>query len=418
MRLRTLYGVGRDWPLSYEDLEPFYTRAEYNLGVSGSDTEDQSGLESGVCFPPRSAPYPVQNESETYYFQRLKARLGPEGYIFLHEPHVRTNRPYDGRPACCGNNNCMPVCPIGAMYSGEVHVRHAEACGAKLITDATVFRIEKGEGGKIAAVHYRTSEHRDVRLTARCFVLACNGLEIPKLLLMSDVANSSDQVGRNLMDHTGIGLQFLADEPVWPGRGPIQQGGIFNWRDGPFRSEHAAIKHSINNAVINQEVTRILLSRGVTGRRLDEQIRFMSSRWVEFSTTFEMLPYAHNRVQPSSTRKDALGIPALTVHYDTDDYIARGAARAKEDFRTFVKTMNGTVIDDESGWQNRDHLMGTVIMGDNPRSSVVNHECRSWDHSNLFMATTGVIPASGVVNPTLAAVALAIRSADIIEREI
>ncbi|CAI9119312.1 GMC family oxidoreductase [Brytella acorum] len=418
MKLRTLYGVGRDWPLSYDELEPYYTRAEYNLGVSGSDTQDQSGQRRGAAYPPRSAPYPVHNEEETYYFQRLKERIGAEGYEFLHEPHVRTNRPYDGRPACCGNNNCMPVCPIGAMYSGEVHAKHAQAQGARVIPDATVFRIEKGDGGKIAAVHYRTSLGNDARLTARYFVMACNGLETPKLLLMSDVANSSDQVGRNLMDHTGIGLQFLADEPLWTGRGPIQQGGVFNWRDGAFRSEHAAIKHAINNAVPNQEVTRILLERGVVGKKLDEQIRHMSARWVEFSTTFEMLPHAHNRVQPSTIRTDALGIPTLKVHYETDDYIARGAARAREDFARFVAIMGGTVIEDHTGWQNRDHLMGTVLMGDDPRDSVVNHECRSWDHSNLFMATTGVIPASGVVNPTLAAIALAIRSADIIAKEI
>ena len=73
---------------------------------------------------------------------------------------------------------------------------------------------------------------------ARYVVVACRGLETPRLLLISGVANSSDQVGRNLMDHSGIGLQFLADEPLWQGRGQIQQGGIFNWRDGPFRARH------------------------------------------------------------------------------------------------------------------------------------------------------------------------------------
>lgn len=80
--------------------------------------------------------------------------------------------------------------------------------------------------------------------------------------------------------------------------------------------------------------------------------------------------------------------------------------------------MNGEVVEDNTGWQNRDHLMGSVIMGDNAHDSVVNHECRTWDHSNLFLATTGVIPASGVINPTLTGVALSLRLADIINREI
>ncbi|MEI4488828.1 GMC oxidoreductase [Frigidibacter sp. MR17.14] len=80
--------------------------------------------------------------------------------------------------------------------------------------------------------------------------------------------------------------------------------------------------------------------------------------------------------------------------------------------------MGGTVIDGDTGWQNRDHLMGAVIMGDDPKTSVVNGECRTWDHDNLFLATTGVIPASGLINPTLTGVALGIRAADIIAKEI
>ncbi|GBR68500.1 choline dehydrogenase [Gluconobacter kanchanaburiensis NBRC 103587] len=417
MKLKTLYGVGRDWPISYDELEPYYDIAEYNLGVSGSDTQDQSG-QGGAAFPPRSRPYPVPPEAETYYFQRLKARIGAEGFHFIHEPNGRTNQPWDGRPGCSGNNNCMPVCPIGAMYSGDVHARHAQAAGAKILTDATAYKLEKGEGGKIVAVHYRTSKGDDVRLTARYFIIACNGLETPKLLLMSDVANSSDQVGRNLMDHTGMGLQFLADEPLWPGRGQVQQGGIFNWRDGPFRKERSAIKHALTNTVPNRAITQLLLKQGVVGPELDEKIKHMAAHWVDISTVFEMLPNAENRIQPSTTRKDALGIPTMRINYNTDDYVERGAVQAKKDYADFVRIMGGTVIEDNTGWQNRDHIMGTVLMGDDAKTSVVNSECRSWDHSNLFMATTGVIPACGVVNPTLAGVAMGIRSAHIIAKEI
>lgn len=418
MRLKTLYGIGRDWPISYEDLEPFYVKAEYNLGVAGSDTDDQSGQAGGRVFPPRSQPYPVPPEAETYYFQRLKARIGEEGYHFIHEPNARTNKPWDGRPACSGNNNCMPVCPIGAMYSGDVHARHAQKAGAKVLTNATAYKLERGAQGKIEAVHYRTSDGKDVRLTARYFVIACNGLETPKLLLISDVANSSDQVGRNLMDHTGMGLQFLADEPLWPGRGQVQQGGIFNWRDGPFRAKHAAIKHAMTNIVPNRQIAETLIKQGVVGPELDEQIRHMAARWVDISTVFEMLPHPENRITPSTTHKDALGIPTMSIHYDVDDYVAAGKSVADKDYANFVRIMGGKLIEDNTGWQNRDHIMGTVLMGDDPKTSVVNGECRSWDHPNLFMATTGVIPASGVVNPTLAGVAMGLRSADIIAKEI
>jgi choline dehydrogenase-like flavoprotein len=417
MKLRSTYGVGRDWPIDYAALEPWYGRAEDALGVAGTGEEDQSG-QGGAPFPPRSTPYPLPPEGKTYIFQRLQARLLHLGYNFIHEPNARITAPYDGRPACAGNNNCMPVCPIGAMYSGIVHVAHAEKAGAELRTDATAYRLEKGDGGRIAAVHYRTSKGDDVRLTARYFVVAAHGLETPKLLLISEVANSSDQVGRNLMDHSGIGLQFLADEPLWPGRGAIQQGGIFNWRDGPFRARHAAIKHAVSNGVPNVAVTDRLLKAGVLGSELDRRIRDEASRWADISTVFEMLPSATNRVEANPARQDALGIPMLRVHYQIDDYVKAARPVAINDFRNFVAGMGGTVVVDDTGWQNRDHIMGSVIMGSDPADSVVDGDCRTHDHENLFLATTGVIPASGVINPTLTGVALSIRLADTIVREI
>ena len=417
MKLKSTYGVGRDWPIGYDELEPYYQRAEEALGVVGSNEQDQSG-QNGPAFPPRSKPYPLPPEGKTYMFQRVEARLSPLGYHFIHEPNARVTEPYDGRPACAGNNNCMPVCPIGAMYSGIFHADHAEKAGARLLTDATAYKLEKGEGGKIVAVHYRSSKGDDVRLTARYFIVAAHGLETPKLLLISDVANSSDQVGRNLMDHSGIGMQFLADEPVWPGRGAVQQGGIFNRRDGPHRKEYAAVKHALSNNAPNPAVTARLLKEGVLGPDLDRRIRDDASHWVDVSTVFEMLPHATNRVQAHSTKRDALGIPTLTVNYDIDDYVKAARQIAVGDFDTFVKGMNGTLIQISDGFQNRDHIMGTVIMGSDPKDSVVDGDCRTHDHPNLFLATTGVIPASGVINPTLTGVALAIRMADIIAKEV
>lgn len=416
MKLNTLYGVGRDWPIEYDVLEPYYLRAERALGVAGNGEEDQSG-QNGKPWPPRSAPYPLPPDATTYMNQRLNVRLKDAGYHYIHEPNGRVTKPYDGRPACCGNNNCMPVCPIGAMYSGNMHADHAEKAGVKLLTEATAYKLEKGAGGKIVAVHYRKPDGTDQRLTARYFVVAANGLETPKLLLISEVANSSDQVGRNLMDHTGISLSLIGDEDLWPGRGAVQQGGIFNWRDGDFRKRHSAVKHSMSNAVANRGVTERLLRMGVVGKELDDRIVHDAARWIDVGTVFEALPEAGNRITPAA-KKDALGIPMMRVHYDVSDYMKAGAEVAKQDYVKFTKLFNAEVVQDDSGWENRDHLMGSVIMGSDPKNSVVNGDCRTHDHDNLFLATTGVIPASGVINPTLTGVALSIRIADTIGKEI
>jgi glucose dehydrogenase len=415
-RLKTLYGVGRDWPIGYDDLEPWYQRAEEALGVSGSNTDDQSG-QGGPAFPHRSKRYPMPMRPWSHFTNRLAETFTGAGFHFIDEPNATASQSYDGRPPCCGNNNCMPVCPIGAMYSGVVHAYKAERAGARLMENAVAYKLETGAARKIRAVHYKSPDGSSTRLTAKYFIVAAHGIETPKLLLMSEVANSSDQVGRNLMDHTGIALDIFAKEALWPGQGPVQQGGVFDLRDGAHRRLHSAIKHSPRTGVANELVSVPLLKQGVIGSELERRIREDAARFVEISTTFEVLPHPEHRVTLSS-KKDALGLPKPQIYYDVDDYFRAGVAVAKEDYKRFIKLFDARVITADSGLQNRDHIMGSTIMGADPRDSVVNGECRTHDHPNLFLATTGVVPASGVINPTLTGAALSLRAANIIGGEI
>ncbi|MFB8828879.1 GMC family oxidoreductase N-terminal domain-containing protein [Azotobacter sp. CWF10] len=149
------------------------------------------------------APLPLSWNEE-----RVKSVLNANGYRVVTEPVARNSTVYDQRPPCCGNNNCMPICPIGAMYNGIVHVDKAEKAGARLIENAVVFKLEKGKDGRIVAAHYKDPQGNDHRVEGKTFVLAANGVETPKLMLMSDVGNRSDLVGRNLMDHPGTGVTF------------------------------------------------------------------------------------------------------------------------------------------------------------------------------------------------------------------
>ncbi len=114
-RIKSLYGVGRDWPISYDDLESFYYEAEVEMGVSG-DTDLDS---------PRTKPYPLPPIPLPYGLQRIKERLTGSPYVVSIGPQARNSIPYDGRPACCGNNNCMPVCPIDAQYNGAISAAKA-----------------------------------------------------------------------------------------------------------------------------------------------------------------------------------------------------------------------------------------------------------------------------------------------------
>ncbi|TMV86493.1 GMC family oxidoreductase, partial [Thioclava sp. BHET1] len=262
-KLNSLYGKGRDWPIGYDDLEPYYTRAEYQLGISGGDDQDQSGTHPGQAYPPRSKPYPVNAEKLTYNAQVMHDALADGQYAMCTEPTVRIHKPWDGRPACQGNNNCDQVCPIGTLYNGSVHADKAVRAGAKLITEAVVTKIEVGEAKKIKSITYTTPERKEVRLTAKAFVLAAHSFETAKLMLMNEVGNSSDMVGRNLMDHIGIGMDLMAGEDaMWSGRGPVQQLTIINWRDGDFRKEHSANKTALANGNPQISLAAAAISEG------------------------------------------------------------------------------------------------------------------------------------------------------------
>jgi choline dehydrogenase-like flavoprotein len=423
-KIKSLYGRGRDWPFPYEDLEPYYTRAEYELGVSGVDEEDQSG-QGGGSFPPRSKPYPMKGLPNSYFFNRASEMLAVGGYHPISEPNGRATSPYGNRPICAGNNNCNPVCPIGAKYDGSMHIDVAERAGAKLIASAVVYRIEVGSDKKISAVHYKTPDGSDHRLTARYFVLAAHAIESPKLLLMSTspdfpngVANSSDMVGRNLMDNTGISMSMMANEDMWPGQGPTELLIYLNSRDGAFRKDYPSYKTKVRNTVPTSQLTAGLISKGVLGSKLDEEIRHQSARGMNWAVDFEMLPLPENRVTPSKKKTDAIGLPVPSIHYNVDDYWNAGRDVAVKDLQRMAGLLQAEVKSVDVGHQNRQHIMGTTIMGTDPKDSVVDADCRTHDHPNMFIAGCSVMPSVGCVNPTLTGAALSIRIADTMLKEI
>ncbi|HKT97339.1 MAG TPA: GMC family oxidoreductase [Paraburkholderia sp.] len=418
-RLKTQYGVGRDWPYPYETLEPWYLAAEAELGVSGPDPA-QHDLGS-----PRSKPYPMSMLPLSYMDQRFSDVLNANGFHVVPEPVARNSRPYDARPTCCGNNNCMPICPIAAMYNGVVHADKAGRAGAQLMTEAVVYRIEADNKGLITAVHYKDPHGNSTRVTGKLFVLAANGIETPKLMLMSTsdafphgIGNSSDQVGRNLMDHPGTGVTFLANEPLWPGRGPMEMTSVVNFRDGAFRSDYAAKKLHLSNGVATPAVTAALIKNGVTGAELDREIRDRASRTLNINSFHEHLPEPQNRVLPSGEHKDALGIAQPEIYYSINDYVKKSAANTHELYAQIAQLFGGTEVVFDDTFAPNNHIMGTTIMGANPADSVVDADCRTHDHSNLFVAGSAVMPSAASVNCTLTIAALALKLADKLRREL
>jgi choline dehydrogenase-like flavoprotein len=422
-RLHSLYGVGVDWPITYDDLEPWYSAAEQELGVAG---DSQADLGS-----PRSQAYPLPPLPLTYLDKQVALAAGRLGLRVFATPQARNSLPYDGRPPCCGNATCVPICPIAAKYDGSVHVQKAIRLGVQVIDQAVVHFVEVNEEGWVTGVRFKRPDGSEQRAIAQIFVLAAHGIETPKILLMSrsdalpnGIANSSDQVGRNLMDHPVQLSWALAQEPLYPYRSPLENAGIEDLRDGPSRRERAAFRMAIGEdgwsfpGTPPTTLASELIASGLRGKRLVEQMNAHVARQIRFANLMEQLPDPENRVTPAFDQVDAIGIPRPRIQYRLDEYIQRGMAAAREMSEQIFAAMGASLVAHGEEHEGAGHVMGTYRMGNDPNSSVVNAEQRSHDHPNLFLLGSGVFPTVGTANPTLTIAALSLWAAQTIERDL
>lgn len=420
MKMRSNFGIGRDWAIDYDELEPFYTAAEYQVGVIGADGVDYSGRNSDAEYPPRSRPYPVPPEAKPYALQRFQMRAAERGYTVDHAPNVRLSQPFAGRPACVGNNICNPNCPIGAKHSGLHDLQAAKQAGAQLRTESVVDRLERDEKGQITGISYLSPEGERNNLSAKAYVIAAHGFETPKLLIMNELANSSGMVGRNLMMHPTLSMGFFADEPLWVGRGQYLHGANLQHRLRSDRGEVSGGFYQFMNHNPGPSVASALLDEGnLIGDEFDAELRRRAAGFMSIQLLLEDLPETSNYVSINPSFKDALDQPGIHVHYRLQDYSKRALSRTLDDYANWVQAMNAAPQEKPgSTWYNQHHIMGTVIMGDDPDTSVVDGDLRCHDHENLFLVTTGVFPSVSCVNPTLTGMALAMRAGRFIAKEV
>lgn len=422
-RLHSLYGVGMDWPISYEQLEPWYSAAEQELGVAGDGTVDLGS--------PRSQDYPMKALPLTYLDKQVAVAAAQLGLRVYVTPQARNSRTFDGRPPCCGNATCVPICPIAAKYDASVHVRKALELGVQVIDRAVVHFVEVNQEGWVTGVRFKRPDGREERAVAQVFVLAAHAIETPKILLMSrtdalpnGVANSSDQVGRNLMDHPVQLSWALAREPLYPYRSPLENAGIEDLRDGAFRSQRSAFRMAIGEdgwsfpGTPPETLASRLIASGFRGQKLVEQMNAHVSRQIRFANLVEQLPDPENRITPAFDQPDAFGIPRPRIYYRLDEFVERGMAEARRVSEQVFQAMGAYQVEHGDEHQGAGHVMGTYRMGNDPSTSVVNAEQRTHDHPNLFLLGSGVFPTVGTANPTLTIAALSLWAADTITRDL
>ncbi|MEZ2127911.1 MULTISPECIES: GMC family oxidoreductase [unclassified Sinorhizobium] len=443
-RMQSAFGRGVDWPISYPDLEPWYCKAEQELGVAGEPDADTS-LGSY-----RSQPFPMPAIAQSYADRQVADRTMTLSFETspLHVVATAQARNsidgYNGRPLCEGYASCVPLCPVGAKYDPLIHLRRALLSGAELLPEAIVTQLDISDEGRVTSAVFRRADGSTGTVYARTFVLAANGIETPRLLLLSNqkrsagLANESGQVGRNLMDHPEKHSCAILPDPIFSYRGPQSTSSIETLRDGPFRKHRAAFRTALRNdgwriangapsgqsgKALHGTLIELVEQRGLFGRALRSALEYLGPRQFALQSVVEMLPNAENRVSLSPSLTDELGSPRPVIRFRIGSYERDGiAAAARLHARIFdaLGCRSGDIfIDLQEKATEPDaagsHIMGTTIMGKDPATSVVDPNCRTHDHHNLFIVGSSVFPTGAAANPTLTISALALRAAQYIK---
>lgn len=451
-KMKTAFGVGVDWPLSYNNLESWYLAAEEELPVAGDD--------SAALGVKRNKPYPTPKIPMTYLdkvvekaFADISLPDAPEIKLTVAStPQGRLSVDKDGRPACCGSNNCIPMCPVGAKYDGSMTVAKAEQLGVKVLTNSTATFIQTDDDGNITGIRFKSPDGEKTA-TGKIFVIAAHAIETPKLLLMSrsekypnGLANSSDQVGRNLMDHNCVLAYGLTKEPVYPYQAPLSTSGVEVCKDGAFRKNRGAFRIEIGNdgwswpvgypdvlatTLLNKSGGRTLkrnvslndkhidhkIPDALYGEKLRNMVKNNVAHEIRFAFLVEQLPDPNNRIVPAFDVLDSNGLPRPRLYYKIDDYCKAGINAAVETQKKMLDALGCTEQHHSSPW-GAGHIVGTTRMGSDPKTSVVDKDLRSHDHKNLFILGSNTFPTVAASNPTLTIAALSLRAVETIQKQL
>lgn len=412
-QMNRLYGVGEDWPITYNDLEPFYAQAENEMGVSGDDDADYGS--------PRSTSFPMPAFPSTYGEQFIATALKDSNITFVAAPVARNSISYDGRTQCQGFSTCSPICPSGAQYNASIHVKKAVDLGCRLIDNARVNKIITNKDGLIMGVSFIDTQRQQHTARGKIIVLAANAIEIPKLLLMSandhfpdGIANHSHQVGKNLFGHPGMSCNMLLPHPIYLGRGPEHTLLSFNHREGSFRKKRAAWYLSISNSISSHK-THLATIKGLENlallpKDIDHFIKNQVARTVTINCMLEQLPNNSNHITLNWSKRDSGNHPTSVINWQMSGYEEAGAEQANTLLESISRTLRASDTQITFPLQHH-HPMGTTRMGVSPNKSVVDANGKSHDHDNMYMISSSVFPTGGTANPTLTIAALSLRTA-------
>lgn len=410
-----------DWPIAYGHLEPYYTKVEWEIGVSGL-------AGSSPFDPPRSKPYPMPPlpvKSSGVIFERGARKLGWHPFP---APMAILSQPRPGRSACVNCGFCWGfACEVGAKSSTLASVIPlAERTGrCEIRPNSYVCRLEVNGAGRVTGVAYFDERKNTHLQRAKAVVVSANGAETPRLLLNSankefpnGLANSSGLVGKYLMFNSNARCVGLFEHPLNDYKGfadsrvlhdfyelDAQKVGFYGGGALDARFDFTPYFFALGG--LPPETPR-------WGASFKDALSHNYSRTMEIHSSGTSLPLETNSFSLDPDTKDAWGLPALRVTYkDHPDDIK------------LVKWLNDRALEllDVAGAQKKwtlpineqqfsVHLLGTCRMGNDPKTSVINTDHRTHDIKNLFLCDGSSLVTSGRGQPTMTIQALAYRAAD------
>ena len=460
---RSRDGLGFDWPLSYEEMAPYYDKVEMLIGVYGTNEglENTPNSPPGVLLPPpkprvsdlliadrsRKLGIPVIPGHRAVLTQPLDWKTIPAKLHPGNETaQKRVAEAMQQRAPCLWATPCVRGCATRSNYqSVTVHLPPALASGKlDILTDAMVYEVtldKAGHANGVSFVDKRTGRHQHAR--ARVVILAASACESARILLNSKsasfpngLANSSGKVGKYVMDTVGANLEgqipLLEDLPPHNEDGADGLHLYTPWwlyndaaKSGFARGYHIEFGGGRLMPGVATGAGLEWLTAGSYGAQFKEDVRRYYGSFVYFGGRGEMIPNEHSYCEIDPKAKDQWGIPVLRFHWKWSDHETRQAAHMQATFAQIIEAMGGRV----RGTVHKDgaqaispggsiiHEVGGALMGETANSSVTNKWCQTWDVPNVFLTDGAPFPSNADKNPTLTIMANAWRVSDhILER--
>ncbi len=444
-RRRSLDGLGDDWPISYDDLKPYYDQVDDLVGIFGS-IEGLPNEPDGHFLPapkPRCYELLIKQAADALKITCIPSRLS-----------ILT-RPHNGRKACHYCGQCGRGCAVHANFSSPSVLLPPALATRRLeiVTGAMAREVTTDETGLATGVTYiDTTSGREHHVRARIVVLAASACESARILLNSrssrfphGLANSSGTVGKYLTDTTGVGVSGFI--PKLMDRVPHNEDGAGGahlympwWLDnrtldfprgyhieigGGFRMPGAGTLGNIQNYT-GTDASGRRIAPGGYGTQLKDDYRRLYGSTVNFAGRGEMVPNENSYCEIDPTVVDRWGIPVLRFHFKWTDYELDQVRHMQTTFRSLIEQMGGTPLspmpDRAAGYGIAPggriiHEVGVTRMGHSPTTSVLNQHCQAHDVRNLFVADGGPFVTNADKNVTWTILALAMRTSEYIAEQ-